>query len=89
MASYQFYLRERDGSIYQKSAQFCADVAAAWRVVGEMARKAGEQVQGNIYVKTDRGEVVILVGVASARVLTGQKERAGAGARAERWTKTA
>lgn len=75
MVCYQFFLREPDGSVNLKSAQRCADLSAAWGVIGDMARDAGDQGAGSIFVKNDRDEVVILVGVASARVLTGQKDR--------------
>jgi hypothetical protein len=86
MASYHFFLRKPDGSINLRSAQICADLAAAWRVIGEMARRAGDKAEGSIFVKNDRDEVVILVGVASARVLTGQKERPAPRSRVGRWT---
>ncbi|MCW2275326.1 hypothetical protein GJ654_12355 [Rhodoblastus acidophilus] len=82
MACYQFFLRKPDGSINFKSAQICSDLSAAWGVIGDMARDAGEQASGSIFVKNDQGEVVILVGVASARVLTGQKPAP----RSRRWT---
>jgi hypothetical protein len=76
MACYQFFLRKPDGSTNLRSAQVCADLSAAWGVIGDMARDAGEKASGSIFVKNDQGEVVILVGVASARVLTGQKAAA-------------
>jgi len=75
MACYQFYLRRPDGSTALKSARVCSDVSGAWGVIADMALKAGEQAAGDIFVKNDRDELVIMVGVASARVLTGQKER--------------
>lgn len=78
MASYQFFVRKPDGSRHLACEQFCADAAAAWRVVEDISRGAGEQAEGGIYVKNDRDEVVILVGMASARVLTGQKSRQAA-----------
>jgi len=89
MACYQFFLRKPDGSINLKSAQVCADLSAAWAVIGDMARKAGEHATGNIFVKNDQDELVILVGVASARVLTGQKERPAPRSHIGRWTRTA
>jgi hypothetical protein len=72
-------MRKSDGSRHLACERFCADSAAAWRVVEELARGAddsarrlGEQSEGGICVKNNRDEVVILVGMASARVLTGQ-----------------
>jgi hypothetical protein len=89
MAWYQFFLRKPDGSTYLKSARNCADLAAAWRIVADMARIAEGHAAGSIFVKNDSGEVVILVGIASARVLTGQRDHPATRARIEERTRTA
>jgi hypothetical protein len=89
MACYQFFLRKPDGSTYLKSTRNCADLAAAWRIVADMANMAVGHAAGSIFVKNDRDEVVILVGIASARVLTGQKDQPAARTRIEGMTRTA
>jgi hypothetical protein len=46
-----------------------ADLVAAWSLIGEIAHRIEEKEAGRIFVKNDSGEVVILVGIAMARVL--------------------
>jgi hypothetical protein len=70
MANYRFCLRDQDGEIIKTSKRACADLAEAWSHVATMACEAAEDATGRILVRDDYGEVVILVGIASARVLT-------------------
>jgi hypothetical protein len=71
---YRFALRRDDGSNAFESALFLVDVAAAWSKVGEIAHDA-RAAEGRIFV-TDKDEnVVIMIGVASARAVLGAAKK--------------
>jgi hypothetical protein len=68
MTRYQFALRRNDDSVALETSMALENLAAAWTKVGELAHRGAEK-DGRILVKDDEGEVVILVGLASARAL--------------------
>ncbi len=68
MTRYQFALRRSDDSVAMETSVALENLAAAWTKVGELANGETE-ADGRILVKDDEGEVVILVGLASARAL--------------------
>lgn len=74
MPRYHVSLRNCDGHTIVQRSLVHPDLAAAWTTVGEIARQAKANEAGRILVKDSRGEVVILVGVASARVLAQRQE---------------
>lgn len=70
MPQYHFSLRNHDGSTLVERSLVEADLSAAWSMVREIARQArNEKEASRILVRNDEGEVVILVGIATARVL--------------------
>lgn len=69
MARYHFLLRKADGATVFKGSLDCDDLAAAWRTIGEIARQADSRSSESVIVTDEVGEVVVLVGIASARVL--------------------
>jgi hypothetical protein len=69
MACYHFLLRKVDGATVFKGSRNCDDAAVAWRTIGEIARQAESKSGESIIVTDEGGEVVVLVGIASARVL--------------------
>jgi len=76
MPTYHLILRNDDGSTVIERSLGDADLAKAWSTVGEIARQVAETQAGRILVKDDSGEVVILVGIASARVLAAKSRAA-------------
>jgi hypothetical protein len=71
---YRFALRRDDGSNALESALFLVDLAAAWSKVVEIAHDA-RAMEGRLLV-TDKDEnVVIMIGVASARAVFGAAKK--------------
>ena len=70
MKLYRFALRRDDGSDAFESAMSLVDVAAAWSKVGEIANDA-KATDGRVFVTDEDENVVIMIGVASARALLG------------------
>jgi hypothetical protein len=71
---YRFALRRDDGSNAIESSLFLVDVAAAWSMVGEIAHDA-RATEGRIFVADRDENVVIMIGVASARALLGAAKK--------------
>ena len=69
MAHYQVLLRKIDGATVFNHSMACDDVAAAWPTIGEIARQADREAGEAILVRDERGQLVVLIGIASARVL--------------------
>ncbi|MCI4677069.1 hypothetical protein K9U39_12465 [Rhodoblastus acidophilus] len=69
MARYSFLLRKIDGATVFKRTMDCEDVADAWQAIGEIARQTDPEAGESIIVRDERGELVVFVGIASARVL--------------------
>jgi hypothetical protein len=71
---YRFSLRRDDGSNTLESAISLIDPAAAWPVVGKMANDA-RATEGRVFVTDEDENVVIMIGVASARALLGRARK--------------
>jgi hypothetical protein len=66
MERYDFKVREVDGTISVVHTAVLSDLCSVWSVVADIAHEVDE-VGVRIVVTNDLGEVVILVGVATAR----------------------
>lgn len=66
MDRYDFKVREADGTISVVHSVALSDLRSVWSMVAEIAHGVDE-VGGRIIVTNDLDEVVILVGVATAR----------------------
>jgi hypothetical protein len=71
---YRFALRRDDGSNALESTLFLVDLAAAWSKVGEIAHDV-RATEGRIFVSDKDENVVIMIGVASARAMLGAAKR--------------
>jgi len=71
---YRFALRRDDGSNALESAMSLVDPAAAWPVVGQIANDA-RATEGRVFVTDEDENVVIMIGVASARALLGRARK--------------
>jgi hypothetical protein len=71
---YRFALRRDDGSNALESALFLVDLAAAWSKVVEIAHDA-RATEGRIFVTDKDEDVVIMIGVASARAMLGAAKK--------------
>jgi hypothetical protein len=71
---YRFALRRDDGSNALESAMSLVDPAAAWSMVGEIANDA-RATEGRVFVTDEDENLVIMIGVASARALLGGQRK--------------
>lgn len=74
MKLYRIALRRDDGSNALENTMRLVDPAAAWPMVGEIANDA-RATEGRVFVTDENENVVIMVGVASARALVARKKR--------------
>ena len=74
MKLYRFALRRNDGSNVLERAMSQVDLAAAWSMVGEIANDV-RATEGRVFVTDEEENVVIMIGVASARALLGAERK--------------